>query len=315
MAIPARSSWPLAVARPLEFAAAFALLVVLAAIAYGSHVLHGGYHLDDWLALELSHHLGGGGVVSGIERQWNYSGFRPVSSIYRALVWDSPLGTHMRANLAAAALAAVAMCLLLFAVLRDLRFSRIDAGAIAALVLVSPLASSTRLWISASTASVNIAIYLIGLLLALRGLRAETPRARFAWHGGAAAAYFASVMFAETTAAIVVATGLLYWALRGFRAARARAAVDTALALVGVAWIQAHNTLTPRSATGIEALWSRAVSMSHDVPTVPSSEPSIRLAVAGCSPCSRSRSSQRARSPRACCRGKASREARSSVGS
>jgi hypothetical protein len=215
--------------------------VGLAAIAFGGHVLHGGYHLDDWRALELSHHLGGGSVLSGVERQWDYSGFRPVSSIYRAIVWDSPLGVHFRANLAAAALAAVATCLLLFAVLRKLRFSRVDAGAIAALVLVSPLASSTRLWISASTASINIAIYLIGLLLALRGLRAETTRAQVAWHAGAAMAYFASVMFAETTAAIVVATGLLYWMLRGLRAAVARGIVDTVLAAAGMAWISAHN--------------------------------------------------------------------------
>jgi hypothetical protein len=40
------------------------------------------------------------------------------------------------------------------------------------------------------------------------------------------------------------------------------------LAVAGVAWIWAHNTLTPRSAKSVDALWSRVISMAHEVPTV-----------------------------------------------
>jgi hypothetical protein len=247
------------------------VLVVLlghAAVAFGSHVLHGGYYLDDWRSLETSQHLGGGGISGSFSREWAYSGFRPVSSVYRWLVWSSPLGTHLRYNLAAALVAACAMSLLLFAVLRTIRLSRLDAGLIAALVLVCPLADATRLWVSASPASANIGLYLIGLLCAIRGLRAMSVRSQIRWHGAAATAYFASVLFAESTAALIVATGLLYWVMAGFRATLVRTPVDATLAVAGALWISAHDVLTPRSATSLGALWARATVFAREAPVV-----------------------------------------------
>jgi hypothetical protein len=244
------------------------LCLGLAAVAFGGHVLHGGYYLDDWRSLELSQHLGGGGVSGSFSRQWDYSGFRPVSSIYRSLIWSSPLGIHLRWNLAAALAAASAMSVLLYAVLRAVRIPRFDAVAIAALVLVCPLADSTRLWVSASLASANIGLYLIGLLCAIRGLRAMDTRSQVSWHAAAATFYLASVLFAESTAALIVATGLLYWAMRGIRAAAARTLVDATLAGAAGLWISAHDRLTPRSATSIGDLWSRATQIGREAPVM-----------------------------------------------
>jgi hypothetical protein len=267
---PARVWRPraLAISSNRELAAVLVVLLGLAAIAFGSHVLHGGYYLDDWRSLDLSQHLGGGGISDSFSRQWDYSGFRPVSSVYRSLIWSSPLGPHLRWNLAAVLVAASAMSVLLFAVLRTLRFSRLDAGLIAALVLVCPLADSTRLWVSASLASANIGLYLIGLLCAIRGLRATSVRSQIVWHGAAAVAYLASVLFAESTAALIVATGLLYWVLGGFRAALVRTPIDAALAVTAGLWISAHDDLTPRSATSLGELWSRASMIARETPAI-----------------------------------------------
>jgi hypothetical protein len=246
----------------------FALCLALAAATFGSHVLHGGYYLDDWTSLELSQHLWGGSISDSFQRQWDFSGFRPLSSLYRALIWSSPLGVHLRWNLAVALVAACAMSVLLYAVLRAVRISRIDAGAIAALVLVCPLADSTRLWVSASLASVNIGLYLIGLLCAIRGLRATSARSQIGWHIAAAATYLASVLFAESTAALIVASGLLYWWTRGVRAALARTLVDATLVIAAGLWISAHDWVTPRSATNLTILWSRATTIVRDTPAV-----------------------------------------------
>jgi hypothetical protein len=122
--------------------------------------------------------------------------------------------------------------------------------------------------VSASFASANIGLYLIGLLCAIRGLRATSVRSQLRWHAAAAAAYGASVLFAESTAALIVATGLLYWVMRGFRAALARTVVDASIAVAGGLWISAHDNLTPRSATSLADLWSRAVSIERESPTV-----------------------------------------------
>jgi hypothetical protein len=139
-----------------EYGAVLAALLVVVGLAFGGHALHGGYYLDDWKSLELSQHLGGGGISGSISRHWDYSGFRPVSSLYRALIWSSPLGTHMRWNIAFALFSAAGMSVLLYAALRAVRMARIDAVAIVVLVVACPLADSTRLWVSASLASMNI---------------------------------------------------------------------------------------------------------------------------------------------------------------
>jgi uncharacterized membrane protein YozB (DUF420 family) len=252
--------------RLLELAMVFAGLLVLAAILLGDHIRHGGYYLDDWRGLELSHHVLGGGLGEALSRQWDFAGFRPVSGAYRVLVWESPLGVHMGWNLATGALMLVLMCLGLYAVLRAVDLPRRDAAAIAALVLACPLASSTRMWVSASTASVNLALYLVGVLLALRGLRAVTRREQVVWHAAAATAYLLSVLFAETTAPLVVATGLLYWLVRGFRAAAPRTAVDASLAAAGVLYIAANNRITPQTSRSADALLDHGRAIAGEVP-------------------------------------------------
>lgn len=222
-------------------AGALAVVVVLAAIAslaFGSHVLHGGFYNDDWSFLTAYRYRQEHTLWGAIEA-YSFQSFRPGGMVYWALMYGT-LGVNTSLFLAVTAALGVTMAALVYLVLRTLGMERLHAGAIAALVLIFPAADSTRLWTNASVSSLSIDLYLGGLLLALRGLRSGGLRA-VAWHAGAVALYVFSVCTYELAAGAMLVSASLYAWRAGTRPALRRWVAD-ATAVVATLMLVTSNT-------------------------------------------------------------------------
>ena len=209
----------------VEILVAGLALTALAAAVFGTHIAHGGLYNDDWQFLRNTYFAHG--FPAALDTFSASNSYRPGSMLYFAFEFRT-LGPHGAWHLIWTALTGVAMSLALFALLRELRVARFEAGAVAALVLLFPASDATRLWASASVASVGITLYLLGSLVALRGLRLQGRRAA-AVHAAALALYAASVLTYEIAAGAILASILLYRLRVGWREAAKRWIFDVAL--------------------------------------------------------------------------------------
>jgi hypothetical protein len=235
--------------RPLatrEFLLVSLMLLVLGTIVYAPHVRHGGFYLDDWSngaeALYPPAGSGIGGVLSSFAKLTLY---RPVLVLYVPLTY-LVFGTHMAFQLAWAVMLAIFASAMLYGVLRTLGVPRLHATLLAALVLVYPWFDATRLWETASQATLSIGFTFAGLWLALVGIRRRSWRL----HCGAMALYLTSILTYEVTLPLIAAAGGLYTVRSGWRASRARWGGDLITVLAGGLWV---GTQTSRESRGISA--------------------------------------------------------------
>ncbi len=200
-----------AIARPRlrEMVFVGLLLVVLAAAVFGAHIRKGSFYYDDWANAAIATYPPKPGFWGVFEVFWQRTGFRPFAVPY-TVVRLEVLGLHQHAQIAWAVFLAVLMSLALYRAFTELRFERIHAGLIAGLVLVFPFSDSTRLWTMTATASLVIALYLVGLVLALRGLEETARRTRVLYHAGAVACFMGAVSTYETVATVALASVVFY---------------------------------------------------------------------------------------------------------
>lgn len=217
-----------------EFALASLALLVLGAVAY-SPVRHGGFYLDDWSNAAGALYPPGGESAFSYFREFTI--YRPVLVLYLPLQFFV-LGTHMVFQLAWSAFLAVLASALLYGVLRKLSVPRLHAWLPAALALIYPWFDSTRLWVTGSLLTLSICFTFAGLWLALEGL----DRRSWRLHGCAAVLYLASIWTYEITMPLIAIAGALYTVGVGWRAARARWAVDLLVVVVGGLWIATQTT-------------------------------------------------------------------------
>lgn len=203
-----------------EVAVAFMALTALAVAVFGTHVVNGGFLMDDWNNAGKTRFLssccgpGVSGTGSGYATQ--------VSNLLR----DGPAGYHaglpviipvvfrlfgptIGPHLVLAVALGVAMSASLYAVLRVLRMPALHAFAVAALVLVFPFSDSTRLWAMAGYNQIAVVLWLLGLLVALRGLRA-TGRGGVLLHAGAMVLYALGIVVYELVAGAVLLSVVAY---------------------------------------------------------------------------------------------------------
>lgn len=216
-----------------ELAIAWMMLGVVGALAFLPHVLHGGFYLDDWAngagALQPP---GGPGVDHALSYFAELTIYRPVLVLYVPLTYFV-FGTHMAYQLAWAAGLAILAAAIVFAILRTLGVPRVHAWLVAALTVVYPWYDSTRLWETASQASLSIVFAAGGLWVAIEGLRRRSP-----WlHVCAASLYLLSILTYEVTLPLIAAAGVLYVLLAGWRLARLRWATDIVVVLAGGLWV------------------------------------------------------------------------------
>jgi hypothetical protein len=213
-------------------------MFALAFAVYGTQVKHGGFLIDDWYIAsqyQVPAHSG----FDIVRTYMSTYGQRPVSALY-LLATQAVFGLHMSAFLAWSVVLAAFASTLLFILLRQLGIERIHAAAIAALVLVFPTADSTVLWIDGSNAHVNVALYLAGAIVALHGLR-KAHRSAMAWHSAAVVLYLLSMLFAETTAGLVLLSVFLYRLRTTWRSALRLWAMDALAVVVAVAYVGSHT--------------------------------------------------------------------------
>jgi hypothetical protein len=196
-------------------------LGLLAFAMCAGHIRGGGLYYDDWSLLALARFPGHGGLLHGL---WLDYGQRPGQVLYYAAL-DEAIGldAQARLGLAAATLALEATCVYLL--LRQLGLAVRHAAAIAVLVLTFPFSDSVWLWGVLSLSSLAIAAFLIGVVLAVRGLQSSGPRV-LALHGASLSLYLLSVVSYEIVAVAGCLMGLLYIRVVGLRRARARWALD-----------------------------------------------------------------------------------------
>jgi hypothetical protein len=235
-----------------EFIVALMLLGFVALLALEPCLRHGGFHLDDWSNAALSLQPPGspnlGRAISA------YSGFtlyRPVLVLYLPLVYFV-LGMHMHLHLALAAVLAVLAGTTFYAVLRTLGTPWLHAGLIAALAILFPWSDSTRLWATAGLVTLSVLFMLVGLFVALQGLRRRSWR----WHAWAALLYLLSILTYEATLPLIACFGALYWLRSGWQAARWRWLADLGAVVVGGTWVGVNTTHTKSSLSGdLKHLW------------------------------------------------------------
>jgi hypothetical protein len=200
----------LAVARPRlrELVFVGLLLVVLAGAVFERHVRSGGFYYDDWsnaARTVFAPH----GYFGAIHAFRSITGFRPLALLYVPAIHEI-LGLHPHEQIAWGICLAVLMSAAVYLALTAIGLERVHAFLIAALVLVFPFSDATRMWATAATAHLVVALYLFGLVLALRGLDATTRRSAVLHHAGAVGLYMIAVSAYEIVATVALCSVVLY---------------------------------------------------------------------------------------------------------
>jgi hypothetical protein len=232
-----------------ELAAVAIFLTVVAGIFFLPHIQHGGLYYDDWESMSLAR-FDTHGLFHILLPSWTNPGNRPLHNLDYSITL-AILGDHQHAFPAYTAVSTAAVSLVLYTALRNLTVGRIYALIISSLIMVYPFADSTHLWFSATDSDVTIVLYLLGVIVAIRGLRRIGPSA-IAHHVVAVALFACSILIYESTASVIMLTGILYWCLAGRRAALQRWPVDIGCTVLLLLLFTRNSTL-PR-AHGISAL-------------------------------------------------------------
>jgi hypothetical protein len=214
------------------------VLAVVGAIGYAGHVRHGGFIYDDWQNSAATHYPAKPGLSSVLSHYWDATKYRPFLVLYIPLT-HAVFGYHMGVHLAWAFVLGLAMSATLFLLLRELGLGMVAAGAIAILVLIFPGSDATRLWSTASSASLALTMYFVGATLALRGLRRRPPSWRM--HAGAVALYALSLLTYEVATGPILASVLIYRIAAPWRVAVKRWLVDLAVAVPILLLVTSNN--------------------------------------------------------------------------
>lgn len=190
-------------------------LAAFAFAVYGVYIRRGGFTFDDWAIASDYERFGRehgvlhfAGVLLDASQTLLTVGGRPVAALYFA-VTHAAFGTHVALYLALSVLLAALMSTALYVLLRDFRMPRLQAALISVLVLVFPAADSVRLWPAAAHIQLAIALYLLSVLLATRGLLIRGPKS-IVFHAGSLALLTVSLLDYEAVAGGVLVVILLY---------------------------------------------------------------------------------------------------------
>lgn len=240
----APTRWRLPSAR--EILLAFLGLIAVAAAVLGPYIAHGGFFLDDWADSAGTLYTPGGRTLGHVLTYFNnLFEYRPVLIVYTPLKY-SVLGTSITLNLVWVTFMTVLVALLVYTILRTMSLPWRHAWLISALSLVYPWYDSLRFWVGTNPPLLGVFIAFAGIQVALLGVVRNSWR----WHAGALVLYLLSVLAYELTAPVILAAGLLYTGMIGFKAARSRWAADVVVVAAGLLWVGTH---TNREVSGLSS--------------------------------------------------------------
>jgi hypothetical protein len=227
-----------------ESLVALAAFLVAGAVLFAPQVINGGFYWDDWQNAANTHFARSPGLFGALESATERPvfGYRPVLTTLLVLEHEA-FGLHMWLHLAMAALFGVLTAWALYLLLRTLEFGRLDAALPAALLLAFPWVDSTRMWATASYDTLAVALYLFGLVFAVRGLRERRVRLTV----GSLVLYLLAAWTYEIVTVGVLASVAVYLAVAPRRAALRRFALDAVLVAVALALVASGTTRDPQS--------------------------------------------------------------------
>ena len=161
-----RSGW-------LERLVFAAVAGVLLAIYLRGYPHLGGFQSDDWGGAARTRFLGG--WWNEVSSLWGVSGKRPLLMFYNPTsyrVFGDNAAHHHLWQLLLSLIAVTSF----FWLLRELDVPALWAGLVGLLVLFYPAADSLRLWISVDYGNLSLAFCALGIIAAIRGLRAPPGR-------------------------------------------------------------------------------------------------------------------------------------------
>jgi hypothetical protein len=214
---------------------AFVAFGVLSSAVYGPHVIRGGWYYDDWDFIAHIDLARGAGLGAAMRAAGDIS-YRPTFCAVFFLMYLVG-GTGQAAYLLFGLVAAGANGLLLYLVLRRIGIALLIAAAAGVVLVVVPAVDAARLWAAAMPSGIAIAIYLGGVLCALRGLDAAGPRARVTWHVAALALYAVAAFMSELVIPLIALSPVLYAIHAGRRKAVVRGPGDVAVAAVALVYM------------------------------------------------------------------------------
>lgn len=155
-----------------ELSLAGLLFLVLAIAVYGWFVFQGGFVADDWVNADRYYFHAEPGFWGAVDNYQTPS--RPVAAFYVTLTYTA-MGIDFVPHLALSVLLAAFLSAAFYAFLRTLGLEWGLALAAAALLLVFPMADSTRFWSTGSQINLFIGLYLVAAVVAIAGLRRFGP--------------------------------------------------------------------------------------------------------------------------------------------
>jgi hypothetical protein len=226
----------------VELGTAALLLLALGFVLYASHIAHGGFYYDDWANAALTAYPPHHGYAGAVSVYFSEFGFRPLLALYVPTVHEL-LGLHEHWHIAWSVLLLCVMAAAVYLTLRTLGFERIHAFGISALTVVFPFSDSSTLWSTASTGHLVAALYLIGLVLAIRGLK-TSDRRRARWYLiGSLLLYAAAVTTYELVATVALASVLIYLWQSTPRKALTRFAFDAVVVGAALIWTTSQTAI------------------------------------------------------------------------
>ena len=210
---------------------AFVLALIAAAIAFEPRITAGGFNADDWALYAAIKFPQSAGFHSAFDALHSAAGSRAGHMVYW-LVSFSLFGSHSKLYTAMAALLAVFLACSVYLLLRELRFSVGQSLAMMILTIVSPSVETMRFWFTVGGLQICLALFFLGLTLALRAFAAPEER-RLKLHAASWGLYLASAVYAETALPLMVVCILVYLTQASFVASLRRWALDMVIVVVG----------------------------------------------------------------------------------
>jgi hypothetical protein len=242
------------VLEPLLAASAVALATLL---ALTGHILHGGLYSDDWGFAGDYLYADPPRYVTAVGQLLDLSGGRPLLALLHPLPY-AIFGADPTRHLVLAAVLSAVTALTFYVLLRTIGLGLADALLVSLLALAFPWSDSTKLWPTAAINNVALIFLLLGVIVALRGLKVPGRRG-YALHAGAALFYLLGVLTYEAVAAAAFLAGALYLGRAPRRSALTRWAVD-AVVLVGAL---IYDWIATAHARGVPSLRARIEDVGH----------------------------------------------------
>jgi hypothetical protein len=227
-----------------ELTVAFIAFMLLGAALFGPQVANGGFYWDDWQNAANTHFSREPGLFGALDSATERPvfGYRPV--LTTLIVFEhKAFGQHVWLHLAMAALFGALTAWALYLLLRTVGFRPLESALPAALLLAFPWVDSTRMWATAGYDTLAVALYLLGLVLAVAALRRRST-----WlTGGSLLLYLLASWTYEIVTIGVLASVAVYLTVAPRRHALRRFGLDVLLVAGALALVASGTTRDPLS--------------------------------------------------------------------